>query len=305
MDKNEVADVLNNIGMLLELKGDNVFKVRAYYDAARVIENMEDDLEAIVKEGRLGEVKGFGSALTTKITELVTTGRLEYYEKLKSEFPPGLLDLFRLQGLGPKKIGVLYRELNIQSIEQLKEACLENRLISLKGFGEKTQQKILESIINLERYAGNFHYYKAMQTAELILGYIEESGMASRCNIAGDLRRKMETVNKMSWLQPAVIPRVYWSMYRGWTRLKVTGNDKNSINIKKAASNDKNSISVMPAGGIETVITVVSEEQYPYALFSLTGSRGHAAQMKNMANRLGFEISEYGIYRMESRQVCR
>ena len=103
MDKNEVADVLNNIGMLLELKGDNVFKVRAYYDAARVIENMEDDLEAIVKEGRLGEVKGFGSALTTKITELVTTGRLEYYEKLKSEFPSGLLDLFRLQGLGPKK----------------------------------------------------------------------------------------------------------------------------------------------------------------------------------------------------------
>src|SRR5690606_28709134 len=141
--KEKVVEVLREIALLLQLKGENPFKVRAYEKGARVIELLEEDLDLLVKEKRLQEIDGIGKALKEKIEELVTTRRLLYYEELRKEIPDTLFELFKVPGLGPKKIQLLYNKLSITSLGELEYACLENRLLSLPGFGEKTQQNIL------------------------------------------------------------------------------------------------------------------------------------------------------------------
>src|SRR5437867_451633 len=123
MDKDRVAEILNKIGTLLELKGENPFKTRAYANAARALESLSEPLDKLVAENRLGEIKGIGEGIQKKINELVTTGRLAYYEELKASTPPGLVALLEIPGLGPKKIKALHDELGIESVEQLEEAC--------------------------------------------------------------------------------------------------------------------------------------------------------------------------------------
>lgn len=190
MDKKDIAAVLNEIGMMLEIKGESFFKSRAYYEAAKAIVLIEEDIETLVKEDRLKEFKGFGKALSQKIGELVTTGRLEYYEKLKESIPQGLLDMLKIPGLGPNKVRALYENLGITSIGELEYACIENKLVKLKGFGEKTQQKILEGIKNIRKYEKQFHYPHAKSLAEEIIKTLVESNTVIRCSEAGSLRRK-------------------------------------------------------------------------------------------------------------------
>src|SRR5438445_8373339 len=133
MDKDRVAEVLNEIGTLLELKGENPFKTRAYANAARTLEGLSEPLDKLIAENRLGEIKGIGEALQKKITELVTTGKLAYYEELKASIPPGLLAMMEIPGVGPKKIKVLHDELGIASVEELEKACQDGRVAKLKG----------------------------------------------------------------------------------------------------------------------------------------------------------------------------
>ncbi|HHU83384.1 MAG TPA: histidinol-phosphatase, partial [Firmicutes bacterium] len=123
MDRHELARIFNETGLLLELKGENPFKVRAYYNAARTVENLGEDLEKLVREERLREVPGFGEAIVKKILEWVQTGKIEFHENLKSTTPPGLFELLRIPGLGPKKINQLFAALNITNLEELEEAC--------------------------------------------------------------------------------------------------------------------------------------------------------------------------------------
>src|SRR6185295_3983614 len=153
MDKERVAEVLVEIGVLLELKGENPFKTRAYSNAARTLEQLAEPLEKVISENRLGEIKGIGEALQKKITELATTGKLVYYEDLKASLPARLLELMQIPGLGPKKVKALYEKLKIASIEQLTAACREGKVAFLDGFGEKTQSKILEGIDLKSKYA--------------------------------------------------------------------------------------------------------------------------------------------------------
>src|SRR5947207_8599611 len=144
MDKERVAEVLLEIGVLLELKGENPFKTRAYTNAARTLEQLAEPLHKVIAEERLGQLQGIGSALQQKITELATTGRLGYYEELKASLPAGLLQLMEIPGLGPKKVKALYEKLKVASLEQLEAACRAGDVAGLAGFGEKTQTNILE-----------------------------------------------------------------------------------------------------------------------------------------------------------------
>ena len=137
MDKEKVAEVLVEIGTLLELKGENPFKTRAYLNAARTLESLGEPLEKIIAEGRLGEVKGIGEALEKKITDLVQTGKLAYYDELKASIPPGLIEMLEIPGLGPKKIQALQKKLGIDSVESLEKACQAGKIAELDGFGEK------------------------------------------------------------------------------------------------------------------------------------------------------------------------
>src|SRR3984957_11161555 len=135
MDKNKIAEILIEVGVLLELKGENPFKTRAYANAARTIESLSEPLAKLVAEKRLGEIKGIGEALEQKITELFKTGKLKYYEDLKASIPPGMVEMLDIPGVGPKKIKTLREKLGIESIEQLEAACKSGKIAELDGFG--------------------------------------------------------------------------------------------------------------------------------------------------------------------------
>ncbi|NBV85046.1 MAG: histidinol-phosphatase, partial [Verrucomicrobia bacterium] len=172
--KDEVIELLETIARLLELKGENVFKIRAYTNTARTLETFSGDFDALVLEKRLGEIGGVGKALEEKISEFATTGRLPYFENLKAEFPETLFDLFELQGLGPKKIKALWESLDITTVEALEAACRDGRVAGLPGFGAKTASNILTSIQARNQYAGAFLFGEIAPGAEVLLEQIKE-----------------------------------------------------------------------------------------------------------------------------------
>jgi len=153
LDKTEVAQILEEIGTLLELKGENPFKCRAYHNASRIIAALTTDIKPLVEQDQLKNIKGIGEGLAEKIAELVNTGRLKYYEDLKKSLPEGLVEMLRIQGLGPKRIKVLYEKMGLKTVEQLKEAAEKHRLATLEGFCEKTEENILRGIELLKKHA--------------------------------------------------------------------------------------------------------------------------------------------------------
>ncbi|HSH93573.1 MAG TPA: helix-hairpin-helix domain-containing protein, partial [Roseimicrobium sp.] len=200
MDKEQVAGILTEIGTLLELKGENPFKTRAYVNGARTLEGLTEPLEKLVSENRLGEVKGFGEALQQKVTELVTTGRLKYYEELKASIPPGLLEMLEIPGLGPKKVKAMHDQLNVTTIAELEAACRAGKVAELTGFGEKTQTKILEGIEFKRTYASRHHIHVALTVADSIMEALRVHPDVIRCSTAGSLRRHKEVIGDIDFL---------------------------------------------------------------------------------------------------------
>src|ERR1700682_4218669 len=194
MEKEQVAAIIDEIGTLLELQGENSFRSNAYHNAARALEQIETSLAEVVKEGKLGEVKGIGETLKEKITTLVTTGKLPFYEELKSKTPPGLLEMLRIPGMGPKKVKALYDLLGIDSLEKLKKACENDEIAGLKGFGAKTQQKILEGIAFLGQTADRVRIDQALPLATAILDGMRGGKGIDRMELCGSLRRRKETI---------------------------------------------------------------------------------------------------------------
>ena len=206
MDKDKVAEILVEIGTLLELKGENPFKTRAYSNAARTIEGLNEPLAKLVAEKRLGEVKGIGEALEQKITELVETGRLKYYDELKTSIPPGLIEMLEISGLGPKKIQALNKKLDVDSIEKLEAACKSGKVAELDGFGEKTQTNILEGIDRRRTYASKHLLSEALGAAEQLLENLREHPDVIRCSTAGSLRRFKEVIGDIDLLASSPKP---------------------------------------------------------------------------------------------------
>src|SRR6185436_11056629 len=182
MNKDQVAEVLIEIGVLLELKGENPFKARAYAAAARALETLGEPLDKIISENRLGDIKGIGEALQKKIVELVTTGKLPYYEELKASVPEGLFAIMQIPGLGPKKVKALYEKLQISSVEQLEAACKDSKVAGLDGFGEKTQAKILEGIQFRRTYASRHLLCDAVVVSEPMLEALRAHPEVIRCS---------------------------------------------------------------------------------------------------------------------------
>jgi len=154
VDKEAVVQILEEIAVLLELKNENVFKIRAYHNAARVLEGQPEDLKTLIDTGKLEELKGIGPAISEKVRELFSKGKLKYYEDLKKSFPEGIHDLLQIPGLGPKRVKILYEKLKVKSLQELEKACRESRLLNLDGFGEKTQENILQGIDRLKKSSG-------------------------------------------------------------------------------------------------------------------------------------------------------
>src|SRR3989338_3448590 len=185
MDKKQVAEILEEIGTLLELKGEISFKFQAYFRAARSIDALTEEIDVYVKEGRLREIPGVGEGLAEKITELVTTGKLKYLEELKKSFPESLLQLLQIQGLGPKKVKILYEKLKIKSVADLEKTAHAGTLSKLDGFGEKTSENILKGIEHLKKHSGYSLYSVALAEAEKIIANLSKHPKIIRISIAG------------------------------------------------------------------------------------------------------------------------
>ncbi len=285
MNKDQVVEILAEIGVLLELKGENPFKTRAYANAARTLESLPESLEKLVAEGRLGEVKGIGEALQEKITTLVTTGALPYYEELKASLPAGLLEMLQIPGLGPKKVKKLYGELAVESIEALEAACKAGKVAVLDGFGEKTQAKILEGIQFKRTYASKHHLGKAFIVAEPILENLRSHPDVSRCSTAGSLRRNKEVIGDIDFLASSKNPVAVIEFFTS------------QPGILSVSAKGETKASVILTGGIQADLRVVSDAEFPFALAYFTGSKEHNIVMRQRAISRGLRLNEYGLFK--------
>jgi DNA polymerase (family 10) len=282
--KNEIADVLTEIGTLLELKGENPFKTRAYQTGARALEAIEEaELTRLIVEEKLGTIKGFGEALVQKITELHTTGKLEYFEKLKASIEPGLVELLQIPGLGPKKIKALHDKLGVASIVALTEACREGKVAALDGFGEKTQEKILAGIKNREAYGRRHQWWDAWEIAQPIVAGLRALPQVKRAEAAGSLRRGMETIGDLDFLVAAteVAPVMAWF-------IALPG-------VKEVTAQGETKASVRFESGLQADLRIVPDEQFVFALHHFTGSKDHNVQMRQRALARGLSMSEWGL----------
>ena len=292
--KNEIADVLTEIGTLLELKGENPFKVRAYQTGARALEAVEEaELARLIAEEQLGTIKGIGDALVQKITELHTTGKLEYFEKLKATVEPGLTEMLQIPGLGPKKIRALHDKLGIADIATLTAACGDGRVAALDGFGEKTQEKILAGIKNRETYGKRHLWWDAWEIAEPIVSGLRGLKAVQRAEAAGSLRRGMETVGDLDFLVSAteVAPVVEWFVaLRGVKEVTARGETKASVRFES---------------GLQADLRIVPDEQFVFALHHFTGSKDHNVQMRQRALARGLSLSEWGLVPAEGEGTAK
>lgn len=284
MDKDQVVDVLTDIATLLELKGENPFKTRAYINAARSIETTDEALEKLVAENRLGEIDGIGDALQKKIGELVTTGRLQYYEELRASIPAGLREMLTIPGVGPKKIKALYDQLGIDSVEKLEQACKEGKVAQLKGFGEKTQTNICDGINRRRSYASRHLLADGLMIAEPILESLRQHPDVIRCSVAGSLRRFKEIIGDIDFLASSKHPNCvidHFTSLPGIQSVSAKGETKASVVLK---------------GGIQCDLRVVSDAEYPFALAYFTGSKEHNIVMRQRAIERGLRLNEYGLF---------
>ena len=294
MTKNEIADVLEEIGTLLELKGENPFKVRAYQTGARVIETIEEaELARLVAAGELDSVKGVGEALAQKITELYTTGWLDYLTKLRASIEPGLVELLQIPGLGPKKIRALHEKLGIADLAALTKACHEGKVAELGGFGEKTQEKILAGIRNREAYGKRHLWWDAAEIAEPIVAGLRKLPQVTQAEAAGSLRRGMETVGDLDFLVAAsdVAPVVAW-----FTGLP---------DVKEVTEWGETKASVRFGSGLQADLRIVPAEQFVYALHHFTGSKDHNVQLRQRALSRGLSLSEWGLVPAEGEGTAK
>jgi len=292
MDKNLVSNILEEIGVMLELKGESSFRSRAYYSAARIISGLDVPLEALIAENKLQEVRGIGKALSENITELVATGTIQYHEELKSSFPETLFELLKISGMGPKKVKAVYDNLEIKSLGELEYACHENRLVTLKGFGVKTQEKILRGVQQLKKYQGQFLYDFAQKEAEKTHSIIAQHGKVIQSSVVSSLRRNMEVIREIDILASTNDVTEVMTFF---TSLE---------DIESVISKDDAKSNVTLKSGINVNLHVVSDTKFPYALCQLTGSEEHSIAMCKSAAKIGIELKEDGLFKDDQLIEC-
>jgi len=290
--KKDLISLLEEIGLLLELRGDNPFKSRAYYRAARNIESLGPDIDDLLQKGALESVRGIGKALAEKIREYLTTGRLVYYEQLRESIPVGFLEMIRLPGLGPKKIRALHEMLSIQTVGELEYACMENRLVTLPGFGIKTQDKILAVIENFKRYSERHLYSDIIGQAEELKAYVERCRDVLSISIAGSLRRKNDTVKDIDLLVATDAPD------------SVAGHFLAFPLNESTVAHGPTKISTTLSSGSNSDLRIVTPEQFPYALHHFTGSKDHNTAMRSRAKKYNLKMNEYGLFRESESIPC-
>ena len=281
ISKDQIADLFESIAQMLELKGEIVFKVRAYTNAARALETWPGDLAKAVADETLDDIPGVGDAIAKKIAELVTTGELEYFNQLKAEFPPGIFEMFDIMGMGPKKIKAVWAKLDVTTVEALEAACKDGRVAELPGFGEKTARKIIEAIEARKKFAGRFKLGDIAQDAESLLDHLRSHPDVNRVNVCGSYRRRKEIVGDLDFLvstkEPAAVSD-FFVHHEMVESVIAHGPTKSSVRLKS---------------GIQADLRVVKDEEFPFALNYFTGSKEHNIIMRQRALARGWTLNEY------------
>jgi DNA polymerase (family 10) len=288
VDKFALARDLREIGALLTLEGENPFKVRAYENGARAVEGLTEDVAKVSAEGRLTSVPGIGEALSEKIAAWLATGTIPLLERLRATHPPGVRELLAVPDLGPKKIAALRAELGVASLADLEAACLAGRVRGLKGFGEKTEQKILEGIRRAREQAGERRVVlaDALAAGKELVAWLSADPAAERVELAGSARRGKELVGDLDLVAASRDPRALGD------RLVAFGQ------VEDVLGRGDTKTSVRLAGGLQVDLRVVPPEDFPTLLHHLTGSRAHHVRLRGLARDLGYTLSEWGLYRL-------
>ena len=283
LTRDQLADVLDEIALLLELKGENPFKIRAYRNGAETVRQYDGDIVARAEANELDGIKGIGKALQEKLHELAKTGKLAFHENLRAEFPPRLFDLFTLQGLGPKKVRALHQKLEVDSIPSLKSACEEGRVASLAGFGKKSVEKILEAIELKEQFADYYKLGDVAAIAETLLEVLRQNPNTLRASLAGSYRRSKETLHDLDFLvatsDPAAMTQFFTELPEVASVI-ACGDTKAAIRLEN---------------GLQCDLRAVSNAQFPFALQYFSGSKEHNVALRSRALSYGWSLNEYDL----------
>ncbi len=279
--RDHLAEVLDEIALLLELKGENTFKIRAYRNGSEIVQSFDGDIVQRARENDLKGIKGIGEALQQKLHELASSGLLAFHQNLRNEFPEGLFELLELQGLGPRKVRALYEELSVASLGGLKRACQSGQVSELPGFGKKSEEKILGAIEAHERFSGYYLLAEVAPDAERILGILRQHPDVSRAEIAGSYRRGSETVHDLDFLvatpEPAAITD-FFTRFEGIREILAHGQTKASIRLQS---------------GLQCDLRAVSTREWPFALIYFTGSKEHNVELRSRALKQKLTLNEY------------
>ncbi|MEK7487652.1 MAG: helix-hairpin-helix domain-containing protein, partial [Planctomycetota bacterium] len=284
MKNKEVAQLLRSIAQLLEIRGDMVFKIRAYERAALVIEDLEDDIVTFWKEDRLQDIAGVGEALSEKIAQYLETGKLEYYDELKKKIPVNIDELGKIEGLGPKTILKLYKNLKVKDLKTLKEAAQQGKIKKIAGLGEKIEQKILQSIEFTQQSGNRYLLSDALKLANRLIDEMQKTNLTQRISVAGSLRRRKETIGDIDLVVITKHPNEvidFFSTQQHVEKLLVKGPSKCSIILKD---------------GIHADLRVFGEESFGSASLYFTGSKQHNIHLRKIAISKKMKLNEYGVF---------
>ncbi len=284
MRNDEVVRTLNAIADMLEIKGENRFRVNAYRDASRHVEGLTEDLAVIASEGRLRSIPGIGEAIATKIQELLDTGHLAYYERLRQEIPESLIDLLRIPGLGPRKVKLLYESLQVEGIADLREVLQDGRAAALPGMGEKTVQNLRREVDRWEQRGRRVPLGVALPLVEEIIAALRSrSDAVSRIDTAGSVRRRRDTIGDLDILTTSDRPE---EVLTAFTALPL---------VQEVVGRGDTKASILTGRQQQVDLRVVPSESWGAALQYFTGSKQHNVRIRELAVRKGWRLNEYGL----------
>ena len=289
MDNLAIARVLAEIGDLLEIKGENPFKIRAYRNAAETVAHAPSAVAGMSDADRRA-LPGIGKDIAAKIGELAATGSIAYYQELLQEFPPTILDMLHLQGVGPKTVALLYRELGLRTLDDLQSAARDGRLRAIKGMGAKKEALILKALEDRARVAGRRLMAEAYDTASALVSVLREHAPEAWVGLVGSIRRGCETCGDIDILAAGAPPSIMevFTGYRLVERVLAHGGTKSSVLLW---------------GGFQADLRLVPRESLGAAMQYFTGSKNHNIALRDRAIQRGFKLNEYGLYRVSDDGV--
>jgi len=291
----DIEEILDTVANLLEIKGENPFRVRAYRNAARTVQGLSQSVAAMVHEGQdLSELPGVGKDLAGKIAEIVATGTLSLLTELQGELPAGLTDLMKVPGLGPKRVAVLYKELGVTTLDDLAQAAEQGRIHGIEGFGQKTEQSILEETAKVrQRQSKRISLVVAEQVAGPLVEYLKQTPGVNDIVVAGSYRRQKETVADLDILAT------------GGRNSKVMERFVGYEDVRQLVSQGQTRSTVILRSGVQVDLRVVPQASYGAALMYFTGSKEHNIAIRKIGLAKKLKINEYGVFRGEKRVAGR